>query len=186
MGDRSDKIVSFSIVSFLLSPSLTYCAILRTSFGGKGPHLNRWLVAYLHQTVFYLRFSDIFLSRNIMHSPPFTTLSPLSLADRRDWHDTRGKRSLVSNEKRSWWYRHNSVKPFWPQTKVRWTTGKTDSNQSMKLRTLETGRSNGNSNLCIYTFLIWNFFWSSKVTFIKYLDWAFILYYSKLNLSQFA
>ena len=37
---------------FLPSPFLTCCAILPTSFGGKGPHLRRWLVAQpLHQTV---------------------------------------------------------------------------------------------------------------------------------------
>ena len=37
--------------SFLPSPFLTCCAILPTSFGGKGPHLRRWLVEQLHQTV---------------------------------------------------------------------------------------------------------------------------------------
>ena len=36
----------------LPSPFLTFCTILPTSFGGKGPHLRRWLVAQsLHQTV---------------------------------------------------------------------------------------------------------------------------------------
>ena len=41
-----------SLPSFLPSPSLTCCAILPISFGGKGPHLRRRLVAHpLHQKV---------------------------------------------------------------------------------------------------------------------------------------
>ena len=36
---------------FLSSPFLTWCAILPTSFGGKGPHLERWLVAQTSSTV---------------------------------------------------------------------------------------------------------------------------------------
>ena len=47
---------------FLPFPILTCCAILPTSFGGKGPHLRRRLVARpLHQTVSQLRFSGVFL-----------------------------------------------------------------------------------------------------------------------------
>ena len=59
--------------SFLSSPFLTCCAILQTSFGGKGPHLRQWLVAQLlHHSL--LRFSGVFLSYKAstmrsVHSP---------------------------------------------------------------------------------------------------------------------
>ena len=47
-----DLLFTSSFPYFLPSPFLTCCAILPTSFGGKGPHLRRWLVAQsLHQTV---------------------------------------------------------------------------------------------------------------------------------------
>ena len=81
---------------FLPSPFLTCCAILPTSFGGKGPHLRRWLVAQpLHQTVSKLRFSGVFLSpkvnaRRSMHSPQDYFIITLIISDRRDWRDSRG------------------------------------------------------------------------------------------------
>ena len=44
-------LISPSFPYFLPSLFLMCCAILPTSFGGKGPHLRRWLVAQpLHQT----------------------------------------------------------------------------------------------------------------------------------------
>ena len=44
-----------------------------------------------------------------------TPLSPLSLANRHDWRDTRGKWPLARNTDRSWWHRHISLKFFWLQ-----------------------------------------------------------------------
>ena len=57
--------------------------------------INDWSHS-LHQTGLYLRFSGVFLSREAnawgsVHSPGFTSLSTLSLSDRRDCRDIRGK-----------------------------------------------------------------------------------------------
>ena len=75
------------ILSFFLPfPFLKCCAILPTSFGGKGSHLWRWLVAQpLHQTVSYLRFSGVFIIRKAnamrsVHSPRDHFIIILSLA----------------------------------------------------------------------------------------------------------
>ena len=48
------------LFSFLPPFFLTCCAILQTSFGGKGPNLRRW--HSLHLTVSQLRFSGVFRS----------------------------------------------------------------------------------------------------------------------------
>ena len=50
--DRKEEARTPSFPSFLPSPFMTCCTILPTSFGGKGSHLRRWLVAQpLHHTV---------------------------------------------------------------------------------------------------------------------------------------
>ena len=51
----------YSFPLFLSSPFLTYCAIIPTSFRGRGPHLRRRLVAQPSSTVSKLRFSRIFI-----------------------------------------------------------------------------------------------------------------------------
>ena len=51
-----------------------------------------------------------------MHSTGIISLSPLSLADRCDWSDTRGKWPLARNPDRS-------VKLFWPQAMTPWRSG---------------------------------------------------------------
>ena len=45
----------------------------------------------------------------------------LSLADRRHWHDTRGRWPLARNPDRSWWHRHINLKLFSPQPIAPWT-----------------------------------------------------------------
>ena len=68
------------------SPFLTCCAILPTSFGGKGPHLRRWLVAQpLHQTSSswgFLGFSSAVrqMPGDLCTAPRIISLSLLSLA----------------------------------------------------------------------------------------------------------
>ena len=120
---------STSFPSFLSSLFLTCWTILPTSFGGKGPHLRRWLVAqHVHQTVSYLRFSGVFLSykanaRWSVQSPQDHFMITLIISDRRDWRDTQGKWHLARNPDRSWWHRHINWKFFWPQPMVPWTTG---------------------------------------------------------------
>ena len=103
-----------SFLYFLPSPFLTFCATLPTSFGGKGPHLRRWLVA---QLLHRLRFSGVFLSykanaRRSVHSPQDHFIINLIISDRRDWRNTRGMWSLARNPDRSWWHRHACVKLF--------------------------------------------------------------------------
>ena len=80
---------------FLPFPFLTFCAILPTLFGGNCSHLKRWLVA---QPSLMLRCSGVFLSYKVKarsvcaHSPlRYQLISPLSLADRYVWRNTRGK-----------------------------------------------------------------------------------------------
>ena len=102
---------------------------LPASFGRKGPHLRRWLVTQpLHQMVFWLRFSGVFLSpkanvRRFVHRLRDHLIIILSLVDRRDWHDTQGKWSLARNLDKSSWYCQNSLKLFWLQHMAPWTTG---------------------------------------------------------------
>ena len=48
------------------------------------------------------------------------SLSPLSLADRRDWRDTRGKWSLARNPDRSWWHRYSSLQLHGQQEAFYW------------------------------------------------------------------
>ena len=60
------------------------------------------------------QFSNVFLSckakiRNSVHSPGIISLSPLSLANRRDWSDTRVKWSLAKAEGPNWWHLYNSL-----------------------------------------------------------------------------
>jgi hypothetical protein len=45
--------------------------------------------------------------QEIFAQPP---VSLLSLAERRDWHDTRGKWPLTMEPDRNWWHRYTSVK----------------------------------------------------------------------------
>ena len=54
---------------------------------------------------------------------PGITLLPLSLADRRDWCDTRGKWPLARNPDKSWWHRNTSLKLSWPQPVAPCKTG---------------------------------------------------------------
>ena len=87
---------------FLPSPFPTYCAILPTSFGGKGLHL---------------RFSGVSLSykanaRRSVESPQDHFIITLIISNRRDWRDTRGKWPLARNPDRSWWHRHAKWKFF--------------------------------------------------------------------------
>ena len=108
----------YPIPSFC-SSFLMCCAILPNSFGGKGPHLSRWMVQQLHLTVSYLRLSEVFLSckanaKRSVHSPRDHFIISLIISDRRDWRDTRGKWPLARNPNRSCWHRHNSVKLFFP------------------------------------------------------------------------
>jgi hypothetical protein len=58
-----------------------------------------------------------------VHSLQYHLIITLSLADRRDWRDTRGKWPLARNPVRSWWHCHTSLKLFWPQPMDPWTTG---------------------------------------------------------------
>ena len=82
-------------LSFLPSfPSLTCCEVLAILFGGKGPHLRRWMVAQItsrRSPTWY--FPGISLPIRLMlgdlcTAPGFASLWPLSFAKRRD---TRGK-----------------------------------------------------------------------------------------------
>ena len=43
------------------------------------------------------------------------SLPPLSLAEKHDWRDTRGKWPLARNPEKSWWHRYISIRLFWPQ-----------------------------------------------------------------------
>ena len=52
--------------------------------------------------------------------PSIISLSPLSLADRRD---TWGKWPLARNPDRSWWHHHTTLKLVWPQPMAPWITG---------------------------------------------------------------
>ena len=83
--------------------------------------------SYSQQTVFYLRFSGVFLSckanaRRSVHSPQDRFIITLIISDRRHWRDTRGKWPLARNPDRSWWHRHTNWKFFWPQPMAPWTT----------------------------------------------------------------
>jgi hypothetical protein len=100
---------------FLPSPFLTCCANLPTSFGGKGRHLRRWLVAQpLHQTVFWCFPHFKANARIPVHSPQDHFIITLIISDWRDWRDTQGKWPLARNPDRSWWHRHTSLKLSWP------------------------------------------------------------------------
>ena len=130
---KKDYFDTSSFTSFLPSPFLTCCAILPTSFGGKGPHLRQSPVAQpLHQTVSQLRFSGVFLSfkanaraGDLCTVPRIISLSSLSLAT--DVTDATLGESwpLVGNPERSCWHRHTSLKLFWPQPIAPWTAGLT-------------------------------------------------------------
>ena len=116
--------IVMSLPSFLPSRFLTCYAILPTLFGGKGPHLRRWLIAQpLHQTVSWLRFSGFFLgskanARRSVHSPRIISLSPLSLVT----DATLGEKwPFVRNPDRSWCLK--VIFFFWPQPMAPWTTG---------------------------------------------------------------
>ena len=65
-------------------------------------------------------------------APGTISLSPLSLAERRD---TRGKWPLAKNQNNSWWHRHTSLKLFWSQPMTPWKTGH---NIGMKLSKRKT------------------------------------------------
>ena len=72
-----------SISSLLPSPFLTCYASLRTSFGGMGLNLRRWMVAQpLHQTVSKLGFSSAVrqMREDLCTAPRIISLSSLSLA----------------------------------------------------------------------------------------------------------
>ena len=73
-------------------------------------------------------FFGVFLSykvnaRRFGTAPGIISLSPLPLADRRDWRYSRGKWPLPGNPDRSLWPRHTSIKLFWPQPIAPWTAG---------------------------------------------------------------
>ena len=105
---------------------------------GKGPHLRWRLVAQPSSTVSLLRlFSAIrWMPGDLCTVPGIISLSPLSLADKRNWCDTRGKWPLARNPDRSWWHSHTSLKLFWPYPMAPLTTeGKLD---------LEWRENNGN------------------------------------------
>ena len=51
-------------------------------------------------------------ARRLVHSPRYNFIIPLSLVDRRDWHNIWGKWLLARNPDRSWWHRHTSLKLF--------------------------------------------------------------------------
>ena len=99
---------------FLPCPSLMCCAIVPKSFRDKGPHVRRLLVAHASSDGLLVQ---VFLSckvnsRRSVHSPRLHFSSPLSLADRHDWRDTREKWPLAKNSDGSWWHNHTSINIF--------------------------------------------------------------------------
>ena len=92
--------------SFLPSPSLTCCAILHTYFKAMTGR-----IAFIDCLLTVSRCfpSCKINARRSVHSPGIVSLSPLSLADRRD---TRGKWSLAKKPDRSLWHRYTSLKLF--------------------------------------------------------------------------
>ena len=110
-----------SILSFLLSPSLTCCMILPTSFGGKGPHLKWWLVTQASLDGLLAR---VFLghkenARRSVHSPQYNLISASSLANKHVWSDTWCKWPWLG----TWRHYDPSLKLFWLQPMAPWATG---------------------------------------------------------------
>ena len=66
--------------------------------------------------IFYRRSPKVFQVRwipeDLCTAPGIISLSPLLLADRCVWHDTRSKWPLSRNLDRSWWHHHTGWKPL--------------------------------------------------------------------------
>ena len=60
------------------------------------------------------------MSEDLCTVPGIISLSPLSLAYRRDWHATRSKWSLARILVSCWWHLHISLQLFWPQPMAPW------------------------------------------------------------------
>ena len=58
-----------------------------------------------------------------LHSPRYHFIITISLADRCDWRDTRGKWPLATNPDRGWWHRLTSLKHFLWKPMAPWTPG---------------------------------------------------------------
>ena len=114
---EATKTYIYDPVLFSLPSSfLIYSAILLTSFRGKGPLLNRWLVTQPSSSVSYLRFSGIFLScklnaRRSDHSLHFHLIF-IIISRQTDWRGTRSKWPLTMNPFTGLWHHHTSLKVF--------------------------------------------------------------------------
>ena len=99
-----------SFPSFLPSFFFACFATLTTSLGDDWSHrLHRRSPSWG-----FPRFSFVVkqISGNLYRAPGIILLSPLPLADRRDWCDTRGNWSLPRNPVKSWWHRHITLMLF--------------------------------------------------------------------------
>ena len=72
-------------------------------------------------------------ARRSGHSPRYHLIITVSLADRHDWHITRGKWPLARNPDRSRRDRYTSLKLFWPQSMAPWTTASCGKVKTFKL-----------------------------------------------------
>ena len=95
-----------------------------TSFESKGPHLTRWLVSESSSTVSYLRFSRVFLSckanARFEQSYRYHFIITLSLTDRCDWCDTRGKWLWLGTQTGAGGTATLTWSFFWPQPMDKW------------------------------------------------------------------
>ena len=99
-----------SFPPLLPSPFLTNCSI--TSFVGKGPIWGDDWSHSFHQWPPSRGFLGFSSARRPVHSPQDHLIISLSLADRCDWRDTRGKWPLAKNPDRRWWHRLTSIMIF--------------------------------------------------------------------------
>ena len=80
---------------------------------------SNFMTTQLGLSPFIRLLAEVFLNcktnARSAHSPQDHFIITLIISDRRDWHDTRGKRPLARNPDRSWWHHHTSLKLFWSQ-----------------------------------------------------------------------
>ena len=104
--------LSFFLPSYIF-PSWLAVRSYRPNLEGRDPiwsgdwahRLRRWSPSW--------GFPGVFISykvyvRRSVQSPRYHIINTLSLADKRDWHDTQGKWPLARNPDRSWCHHHTS------------------------------------------------------------------------------
>ena len=124
MKHRNDQSLHMGLYSILLPSWLLYNPTDLIGREGTPFEANDWSYSLHRQSPSwrFLGFSSVVrqMTGDLCTAPGSISLSPLPLADRRDWCDTRGKWPFARNPDRSGWHRHNNIKFLWPQPKEGW------------------------------------------------------------------